>query len=312
MAKRSRVMYKFGIEAVQGKLATKQTDIAYAGQKEGEPVISLSFGKHEAVNFEKYMVTTRRRGKNFFYIKSHTAVRNTLANTFNRSLLAIAQNLATYLVEYVLQATEYDGLREAFAYYAPKMTLREYLTSLICQAVTLRKQYVTYTSVPDEVTGETTEGNVILNPLFSYDANANDIIATDAQGQPKPWLDGNFGGKKVVQNYLTFQARNMSADTHKVTFMDTRNGRKYERTLLYEEGSAPSNTFEGLQGSVQGVSYAVKFMKPLDAQVQNLTSISIISNKGIVVLKGQPYLDEAKTQPVTEDTVITSVTTLYI
>lgn len=312
MAKHSRVTYKFGLEAVQGKLATKQTDIAYAGQKEGEPVITLPLGKHEAVNFDKYMVTTRRRGKNFFYIKSHTAVRNTLANTFNRSLLAIAQNLATYMVEYVQQATEYDGLRKAFVYYAPNMTLREYLISLICQAVALRKQYITYTSVPDEMTGVTTEGNVILNPLFSFDMSEASIIATDAQGQPVSWLTDNFAGLKVVQNYLVFQARNMSADTHKVTFVDTRNGRKYERTLLYETGSTPSNTFAGLNGSVQGVSYDTKFMTPVGGQVQSLNSISIISNKGIVVLKGQPYLDEAKTQPVTEETVITDVTSLYI
>lgn len=310
MAKHSRVTYKFGLDAVQGKLATKQTDIAYAGQKEGEPVINLPFGKHEAVNFDKYMVTTRRRGKNFFYIKSRTAVRNTLANTFNRSLMAIAQNLATYLVEYVQQATEYDGLREAYMYYAPKMTLREYLISLICQAVTLRKQYVTYTSVPDEVTGETTEGNVILNPLFAYDMNALSIIATDKQGQTYPWLNRNFAGLKVVQNYLQFQARNMSADTHKVTFVDTRNGRKYERTFLYEEGDAPSNTFEALRGTVQGAAFEVIFDDM--ATPNTLSEISIITNKGVKVLHGQPFLDEAKTQPVTEDKVITSVTTLYM
>lgn len=303
-------MYKFGLEAVQGKLATKQTDITYAGQKEGEPVITLPFGKHEAVNFDKYMVTTRRRGKNFFYIKSRTAVRNTLANTFNRSLLAIAQNLATYLVEYVSEANEYEGLREAFAYYAPNMTLREYLISLICQAVTLRKQYVTYTSVPNEVTGYTTEGNVILNPLFSFDMGAQSIIATDAQGRPYPWLHRNFSGLKVLQNYLTYQARNMSADTHRVTFVDTRNGRKYERTFLYEEGSAPSNTFAGLKGSVQGAAFEVIFE---EMETPNtLSEISIITNKGVTVLHGQPFMDEAKTQPVTENTVITSVTTLYV
>lgn len=303
-------MYKFGIEAVQGKLATKQTDIAYAGQKEGEPVINLPFGKHEAVNFDKYMVTTRRRGKNFFYIKSHTAVRNTLATTFNRSLLAIAQNLATYLVEYVLQATEYDGLREAFAYYAPKMTLREYLTSLICKAVALRKQHVTYTSVPDERTGMTTEVNIILNPLFSYDMLAGDIIAQDAQGQPVAWLVGNNAVLKLLQNYLKFQARNMSADTHKVEIVDTRNGRKYERTLLYEEGSAPSNTFEGLRGTVQGNAYLVLYSST--EETADLQRIAVIDHSGVVVLMGQPYIDEQKTQPVKANTVITDVTTLYV
>lgn len=303
-------MYKFGIDAVQGKLATKQTDIAYAGQKEGEPVINLPFGKHEAVNFDKYMVTTRRRGKNFFYIKSRTAVRNTLANTFNRSLLAIAQNLATYLVEYVLEATEYDGLREAFAYYAPKMTLREYLISLICQAVTLRKQYITYTSVPDERTGMTTEENIILNPLFSYDMNSDSIIAEDRQGQPVSWLTNNSAALKLLQNYLKFQARNMSADTHKINIVDTRNGRKYERTLLYEEGDAPSGTFEGLRGTVQGYSYLVLYSGT--EKTSYVQRFAVIDNKGVIVLMGQPYLDEDKTQQVTSDTIITDVTNLYV
>lgn len=310
MSKHSRVTYKFGIDAVQGKLATKQTDIAYAGQKEGEPVINLPFGKHEAVNFDKYMVTTRRRGKNFFYIKSRTAVRNTLANTFQRSLLAIAQNLANYLVEYVNQANEYDGLREAFAYYAPKMTMREYLTSLICQAVTLRKQYVTYTSVPDERTGMTTEENVILNPLFSYDMNADSIIAEDGQGQPVSWLTNNTAAIKLLQNYLKFQARNMSADTHTVNIVDTRNGRKYERTLLYEEGSAPSNTFEGLRSTVQGYSYLVLYSGTEETSA--VQRFAVIDHSGVIVLMGQPYLNEEKTQAVTANTVITDVTTLYM
>lgn len=310
MAKHSRVTYKFGLEAVQGKLATKQTDITYAGQKEGEPVINLPFGKHEAVNFDKYMVTTRRRGKNFFYVKSRTAVRNTLANTFSRSLMAIAQNLATYLVEYVPEANEYDGLREAFAYYAPKMTLREYLTSLIYKAVTLRKQYITYTSVPDERTGMTTEENIILNPLFSYDMNADSIIALDEQGQPVSWLTNNSPALKLLQNYLKFQARNMSADTHSVNIIDTRNGRKYVRTLLYEEGDAPSNTFEGLRGTVQGYSYLVLYSGTEDTSV--VQRFAVIDHSGVIVLMGQPFLDEQKSQPVTAATVITDVTTLYM
>jgi hypothetical protein len=114
----------------------------------------------------------------------------------------------------------------------------------------------------------------------------------------------------VVQDYLEFQARNMSADTHKITFVDTRNGRKYERTLLYEEGSAPSNTFAGLRGTVQGAAYEVIFDEMQTPNV--LSEISIITNKGVKVMHGQPYLDEAKTQPVTEETVLTDVTTLYM
>ena len=124
MAKETSVFYKLPIEEMRGKLATKQDGIMYAGQEQGDNTLSVGVGKHAATNFEKYIVLTKTRGKNRFYVKSRTSVTNSIGTVNTRAILALAMPLVDAMYARRDDSVQMDGLKIAYQYYQKGETLR--------------------------------------------------------------------------------------------------------------------------------------------------------------------------------------------
>lgn len=145
---------------MRGKLATKQQQIAYSGQAAGETPYDLTAGKKEATNFEKYIVLTKRRGVNRFYVKSRVAVNNTTAMVAAKAALGAGSSIAQRVVaEFMRQAEQSGGLvvdqiTAATRYYNQKnnenLTTREYVAKYIVPQLRNRQALLTCPDVPDE------------------------------------------------------------------------------------------------------------------------------------------------------------------
>lgn len=303
MAKQSSVFYALPIEEMRGKLATKQKPILYSGQKVNQNTLTLGYGKHEATNFVKYLVLTRRNGKNFFYAKSRTAVRNTLGTNFQRATLAVSADLADYLKPFLEDAT-FANVQQAFEYWGGNKTFREWLTSLAMAAISTQQEYITCQSTPDEQSGLITEIPIIKNPLYSFD-----VVATEVR--PEGVLSGavytdNYRTKGLLQEYFRYYANIMQVKSKSITAENGGTGRKYPIALLYQEGS-PSDTFQALEGTVQGAAFIASFDS---ASPANLTNFAIIDKKGAVLLTGNQITDGSGT--ITENTSIEGISRIVI
>lgn len=303
MAKQSSVFYKLPIEDMRGKLATKQKPIMYSGQEEGQNTLSIGEGLHQATNFEKYIVLTKRRSKNFFYVKSRTAVRNTLGTNFQRATLAVATDIADYMKPFLEGAT-FLNVQQAFKYWGAGKTFREWLTALAIAAISTKKEYISCQSAPDAQSGLITELQLMKNPLYSFDTQANEI-------RPEGALTGavytdDKRTKGLLQEYFRYFSNQMSAERHSITVMSGNTGRKYPIVLLYQAGS-PSDTFAALKNTVQGAAYDVHFDTSTPALMDNF---SIIDKTGVVKLTGLVVTDG--TNAITENTSITSLTQIVV
>lgn len=303
MAKQSSVFYALPIEEMRGKLATKQKPIMYTGQKPNQNTLTLGYGKHESTNFVKYLVLTKRNGKNFFYAKSRTAVRNTLGTNFQRATLAVAADLADYMKPFLEDAT-FANVQQAFEYWGDKKTFREWLTSLAMAAISTQQEYISTPSAPDPQSGLTTELLLMKNPLFSFDTIAIEI-------RPEGVLSGavytdDDRTKGLLQEYYRYYAGLLSAERKSITAVSGNTGRKYPIVLLYQTGS-PSDTFTALLNTVQGAAYNVSFDSGTPA---TMSQFQVIDKNGVIKLTGNEITDG--TAPITTNTNIPATNEMVV
>ena len=303
MAKQSSVFYKLPIEDMRGKLATKQKPIMYSGQEEGQNTLSIGEGLHQATNFEKYIVLTKRRSKNFFYVKSRTSVRNTLGTDFQRATLAVAADLADYMKPFLEDGT-FLNVQQAFQYWGAGKTFREWLTSLAMAAITVKQEYITCQSAPDQQTGLVTTLQIMKNPLYSFDTIASEIRPEGALSGAVYTDDNRTKG--LLQEYFRYYANLMSAERKSINVVSGKTGRKFPIVLLYQTGS-PSDTFAALKNTVQGAAYDVAFSSATPAMLEQF---SVIDKSGVVKLTGDNFTDGSSS--ITENTSIATLNQIVI
>lgn len=295
MAKNASVFYKLPIEEMRGKLATKQDGIMYAGQENGENTLSVGDGNHVATNFEKYIVVTKTRGKNRFYVKSRTTVANTTGTINTRSILALAIPFVDAIYARRDDSVEMVAFKEAYQFYKKGETLREYLTSVVVESIRRGKADIEYLSKPNQQ-GVSEYVTLIANPYKAYNTIAP-MIFTGGH---------NFGTKaneaRIIQEYLKYRALQMSALKHTIKLHDTVSGSAYEFTLVVMANS----TLVDIAATVQQWAFRITRQEDI------ITSMTLFPFKLNYAISGKPYLDEAKTQDVTASTVINGVTDLYI
>lgn len=280
MAKQSSVFYKLPIEDMRGKLATKQKSIMYSGQEEGQNTLSIGEGLHQATNFEKYIVLTKRRSKNFFYVKSRTSVRNTIGTNFQRATLAVAADIADYMKPF-LEGGTFLNVQKAFQYWGTGKTFREWLTSLAMASIGDKREYITCQSEPDAQTGLVTELQLMKNPLYSFDTIASEIRPEGAL-KGAVYTDNNHT-KGLLQEYFRYYSRMLDANRKNITVVSGSTGRKYPIVLLYQTGS-PSDTFAVLKNTVQGAVYDAKFTSTVPGTLNNF---SVIDKNGVIRITGK-------------------------
>lgn len=295
MAKDASVFYKLPIEEMRGKLATKQDGILYAGQERGENTLSIGDGNHPATNFEKYIVVTKSRGKNRFYVKSRTTVANSTGTINTRSILALAMPLVDAIYSRRNDAVEMVAFKEAYQFYQKGETLREYLTRVVVESIRRGKTNIEYLSKPNHQ-GLYEYVSLIANPYVSFNTSA-----------PLVFVGGTTYGSKqnearVIQEYLQYRAIQMNAQIVRIKVHDTVSGSTYTMAIVAEQDT-PIGDYDG---STQGVAYRLAETNEV------ISSITLFPFKLDYAVSGKPYLDAAKTQEVVPSTIINTVTDLYI
>lgn len=295
MTKEASVFYKLPIEEMRGKLATKQDGIMYAGQEKGENTLSIGDGNHAATNFEKYIVVTKSRGKNRFYVKSRTSVANSTGTVNTRAILALAMPLVDAIYARRDDAVEMVAFKEAYQFYQKGETLREYLTRVVVESIRRGKANIEYLSKPNQQ-GLSEYVTLIVNPYKTYKTIS-----------PAIFTGGNYFGTKanearIIQEYLKYRALQMSALKHNIKLHDTISGSTYEFTLVVEA----ETTLADIASTVQHWAFRIT------NQEQKITSLTLFPFKLDYAISGKPFLDAAKSQDVTTTTVISEVTDLYI
>ena len=297
MAKNASVFYKLPIDVMRGKLATKQEDIRYEGQAEGESILSLGIGKKQAVNFEKYIVLTNRNGKNSFYVKSATSVHNSVGSVYNRMVMLLTAVLVDHLYkQYKAGSIEMLSLDQSLAAWGGGKTMKEYMTSFVSRSIRNRSNYIQYLEAG-------TPGSVAVwddlcdNPFKSFVTPAQIIAGIKFPSSGREQF--------LLQQNLRFFAAAMDSTAVKIDVTDTVTGRV--RPIYLNVQSA--TTLADLVGSTQEVVWSV--IKDTLAPTE-IGSFAIRDKDGIVIMSGKPYKDAAKTQPVLLTDVVFDLTTLYI
>lgn len=308
MAKEASVFYKLPIEEMRGKLATKQDGIMYAGQEQGQNTLSIGDGSHAATNFEKYIVLTKSRGKNRFYVKSRTTVTNTTATNFRRASLALASALADYVIPYVKTDLSYKQLREAFEYDGAGKTLREYIVAACLRAFERKDEYISVLSAPLDEAGLRTQVEIIPNPVYANNVNASTVKALSLN--PNTPIFTNLATRAaIVQEYFRYFAGVTNSVQAPITVVDTRTGRKYKVVLLVTALDQPFDSI-GID-SVQGNAFRLQTEEA--SELVTLGNITIYDRTRGISIEGKPYLDEEKTQAVEVATIsYQAASTLYI
>ena len=297
MAKGSNVFYKLPIEEMRGKLATKQDGIMYAGQTEGENTLAIGSGFHQAKNFEKYIVLTRTRGKNRFYVKSRTTVANTVGTINTRAILALAMPLVDAMYARKDDSVQMDGLKIAYEYYQKGETLREYLTRIVVDTIRNSATTITYQSKPN-AQGIAEMVTLMGNPYAAYNTQGQNVLGISN------YIFGKLTSeKKIIQEYLKYRALQMGVSRINIRLHDTIYGGTYTFALL---AINDVTTFAQLNGTTQ--SEAFRIISTEEA----ITNITIIPFNKNYMVAGQPFLDEAKTQPLTPTAKISAIADLYI
>lgn len=294
--KEATIFYKLPIEQMRGKLAAKQEGILYAGQSQGENTMSLPMGKHLSTNFEKYIVLSVRRGVNKFYVKSRTAIRNTIGTIYAK----ITMLLSMILVERLYQVYKngggvtFVGFNASYEYWGNGMTVREYISSCVLQAVRNRRQYVQYKGIPND-NGIYPMNNLCTNPFTSWNSQGVMIEGIEFPTYPKE--------KGVIQNNLHYYAAALNGVSHKFTVVNTVTGTKYERYAVSDADSS----FADLAATIQYLVYE------LDANDQGkLSTITIRNEAGIVLLQGKPFKDQSLTTEIEVTEKIADISTVYV
>lgn len=297
MAKNASVFYKLPIEVMRGKLATKQKDIRYEGQAEGESIISLGLGKKQAVNFEKYIVLTNRNGKNSFYVKSATAVGNTIGSLYNRLVMILTAVLVDHLYrQYQAGALELRPVEQSLKDWGEGKTMKEYMTSFVSYSIRNRQNTITYWG---EVTPQGIAERVDLcdNPYKSYVTPAETIAGEEFPSSGRE--------QYLLQQNLHFWAAAMDSTPRRIDVIETISGRT--RTMYL---NAQSNTTYGdLVGATQGVVWG---LKADTAKQTEVGSLAIRDKNGTIIVTGKPYKNDTKTDPVLLTDIAANWGVLYI
>ena len=295
MSKESSVFYKLPIEEMRGKLATKQDGIMYAGQEKGENTLSIGNGNHAATNFEKYIVVTRSRGKNRFYVKSRTTVANSVGTVNTRAILALAMPLVDAMYERKNDALAMVAFKEAYQFYNRGETLREYMTRVVVESIRRGKNNIEYLSKPNQQ-GLSEYVTLIANPYVKFSSTA-----------PTIFTDGRTYGteereSKIIQEYLKYRAVQMGATLYNIKVHDTINGTTYKMPIL----AAPSVTLKSAEQSLQAKVYRFVIAEG------TVESITLFPFKLNYAISGKPFLNAEKSEQLAASTEISNITDLYI
>lgn len=181
MAKRSNVAYALPVDEMRGKLATKQQDIMYSTQVEGAGVASALDGVREATNFQKYVVLTKRNGKNRFYVKSHTSIKLAISTRRAQAALGAASLIAlAYIrkngdniqegIDNVLLGYE-DYVRRT----GDKCGLRGYMCKTMVQQLRLKEDSLTVLGALETATGLQPVITICANPFSTLDFSVDPL-----------------------------------------------------------------------------------------------------------------------------------------
>ena len=300
MAKESSVFYKLPIEEMRGKLATKQDGIMYAGQEKGENTLSIGAGNHAATNFEKYIVVTKSRGKNRFYVKSRTTVTNSTGTINTRAILALAMPLVDAIYARRDDSIEMVAFKETYQFYQKGETLREYLTRVVVESIRRGKSNIEYLSKPNQQ-GLSEYIALIANPYLQYDTTTP-LLFTGGRRFATEEREA-----RIIQQYLQYRALQMSAPVQMIKLHDTISGSTYKFAIVAPNTAKFENVIGSeLQPTTQGKAYR------MSSSEQAVTSITLYPFKLNYAISGQPYIDSDKQQILTPSTVVNTITDLYI
>lgn len=297
MAKNASVFYKLPIDVLRGKLATKQDDIRYEGQAAGESILSLGLGKKQAVNFEKYIVLTNRNGKNSFYVKSTTAVGNTVGSMYNRTAMILTATLVDFLYKiYQAGSIELRVLDQSLQDWGGGKTMREYMTSFVNWSIRNRQNTIQYWG-PKNQQGIAERVDLMDNPFKSFVSAGVGMSGVDFPSTGRQ--------RYLLQQNMRYFAVAMDSTAVRIDVQSVVSGIK--RPVFLNVQSA--TTLAELANTNQSRVWDVKAdtTKPTE-----LGSISILDENGMVILSGKPYKDAAKTQPVLLTDVVYNLTSLFI
>lgn len=297
MAKNASVFYKLPIDVLRGKLATKQDDIRYEGQAEGESILSLGLGKKQAVNFEKYIVLTNRNGKNSFYVKSATSVGNTVGSMYNRVVMILTAVLVDHLYRlYQAGAQDLLPLDQSLKDWGEGKTMKEYMTSFVNWSIRNRQNTIMYWG-PKTPQGIAERVDLCDNPFKSFVTPA-EVIA----GEQFP---SSGREQYLLQQNLRFFAAAMDSTSIRVNVVETISGRTRPMYLNVQSATTLANLIDTTQSKVWNL-FADR------TEETQLGNIALFDENGMVLVSGKPYKDAAKTQPVLLTDVVFNLSTLYI
>lgn len=297
MAKNASVFYKLPIDVMRGKLATKQENIRYEGQGDDDSIMALGLGVKQAVNFEKYIVLTNRNGKNSFYVKSATAVRNSVGSVYNRMVMLLTAVLVDHLYKkYKEGSIELLALDQSLAVWGEGKTMKEYMTSFVSRSIRNRSNTIQYLEAG-------TPGSVAVwddlcdNPFKSF----------VTPGQVIAGLEFPSSGREqyLLQQNLRFFASAMDSTAVKINVTETVSGRVRPIYLNVQS----TTTLADLANTTQAVVWRVTADETTPTE---LGSFTIRDKDGVAIISGKPYKDAAKTQPVLLTDVVFNFPNLYI
>lgn len=292
--KKETVFYKLPIENMRGKLATKQDGIMYAGQSKGENTLALESGKHDATNFSKYIVLTVRRGINRFYVKSRTAIKNTVGTIYARVTLLLSMLLVDELYkEYKAGSVRMNAFRTSFDYWGQGMTFREYLSSVVIKCIRDRLEDISYKSVPN-AQGVYTNETICSNPYKSFITSAPLVNSVNFAST------ASVAGK--IQKNLRYFAAAQDASNYLVKVINSVTGSNVE--IVFNGQSA--TTIGDIVSTLQGTAFS------LEADNDQINNIVVRNEEGVILMQGTPYANQELTTPIAANTLLPSLTTMYL
>lgn len=297
MAKNASVFYKLPIDVMRGKLATKQENIRYEGQAEGESILSLGLGKKQAVNFEKYIVLTNRNGKNSFYVKSATSVGNTVGSMYNRTVMILTATLVDFLYKiYQAGSIELRVLDQSLQDWGDGKTMREYMTSFVNYSIRNRLNTIQYWG-PKNPQGIAERVDLMDNPFKSFVSPGVGMSGVDFPSTGRQ--------RYLLQQNMRFFAVAMDSTAVRIDVQSVVSGTKVPVFLNVQSATTLAELANTNQSRVWDVKADM-------TEPNQLGSISIVDENGMIILSGKPYKDAAMTQPVLLTDEVFNLTTLYI
>lgn len=300
MSKRETVFFALPIDQMNGKMATKQLNIQYAGQAKDETAYNLAIGRHMATNFKKYVVLTKVRGKNRFYVKSRVTVNNTIYNRTSQALLALVSSLATQLDLACKARPEqrpYAGILKSYDEMAEEgMTLRDYLTSILLTQVRSNEATLVapYAPVPGQAPESETIGDnpfAALNITYNSSGVTTSYTKSDAQKKVmQKYFEGMQGVNNTTWREVTIVNKNLKKYTIKLPTMGA--GVDWSTLSLYVAGHA--------------YDLQISMLEPA-----NHMEMTLYDGRGRTIASGAIYSDEARTTNITSSDEVDTVTTIY-